>query len=114
MPRRLREPAVAEIIPPALVAPCGDGGRRVRVALGQVLAGAAVRVGELAPGGPGGGVGGEGGVPGEGGGVVFGAVGVGAVEDGGLEGGVGGVLGGGGGGGGRGYGRGGCGGGGVG
>ena len=42
--------------------------------------------------GPGQGEGGEGGVPGEGGGVVFGAVEVCAVEDGGLEGGVGGVL----------------------
>ena len=51
-----------------------------------------MRVVELAFGGPGGGVAGEGGVPGKGAGVVFGAVGVGAVEDGGCEGGVGGVL----------------------
>lgn len=88
MPRRFAKPSFLEIIPPALVAPRVDGVSDVRVALGQVLPGAAVRVGELAFRGPGAGVGGEGGVPGEGGGVVLGAVGVGAVEDGRFEGAV--------------------------
>lgn len=92
MPRRLAKASVLEVIMRALVAPRVDGVRDVGVALGQVFAGRAARVGELALGGPGGGVGGEGGVPGEGGGVVVGAVGVGAVEDGGFEGAVRGVL----------------------
>ena len=93
MPRRLAEPAsVPEIVPTALPAPRVDRVRHVRVALGEILARGAVRVVEVAFRGPGGGVGGEGGVPGQGGGVVVGAVGVGAVEDGGFEGAVGGVL----------------------
>ena len=93
MPRRRLKAGLVPIIPPTLITPRVDGIRNVRVPLGQVLAGAAVRVGECAFRGPGRGVRGERGVPGDGARVVVRAVGVGAVEDRGGEGAGGGVLG---------------------
>lgn len=88
---------VVEIVPPAFLPPRLHGRGGVVVALGDVLAaatGGGVGVVEDALRRVGGRVGRQGGVPGQCGGVVVGAVGVCAVEDGGFEEGVGGVLGG--------------------
>ncbi len=88
MSRTLSEASVAEIVFCAFVAPAVDSVCYVCVVFGKVFAAGAVRMRPLAFVGPVERIGCEGGIPGEGCGIMFGAVGVCAIEDGGAEGGV--------------------------
>lgn len=88
MSRTLPEASVAEIKSLAFVAPAVDSVCYVCVVFGEIFAAGAVGMCPLASFGPVERVGCEGGIPGEGCGIVFGAVGVRAVEDGGAKGGV--------------------------